>query len=143
MPETFVLDCSVAAKWVFPEPDRAAAMDLFERWSSGEIFLIAPALLLAEFASLVAKRNRRREISGAQAAEADSMMTACSPRLYETRPLILPSLALSLRYQLSLWDCVYLALAIEHNCPVYTADQRLVRAGKNRYPSIRLVQDLA
>src|SRR5258708_5260733 len=51
MPETFVLDCSVAAKWVLPEPDRTPALRLFERYASGEISLIAPDLLLAEFAS--------------------------------------------------------------------------------------------
>ena len=70
MPETFVLDCSVAAKWVLPEPDREPALRLFERYSSGEISLIAPDLLLAEFASLLAKRNRRKQISPVQAHEA-------------------------------------------------------------------------
>ena len=70
MQDTFVLDCSVAAKWVLPEPDRTAALSLFERYASGEVMLIAPDILLAEFASLVAKRNCRKQISPAQAYEA-------------------------------------------------------------------------
>src|ERR1019366_778111 len=114
MPDTFVLDCSVAAKWVLPEPDRAPALELFERYTSGEILLIAPDILLAEFASLLAKRNRRKQISAGQAHEAFSFMTKCAPRLVDVRPRLFRALDLSLQYQLSLWDCVYLALAVEY-----------------------------
>jgi predicted nucleic acid-binding protein len=140
MPDTFVLDCSVAAKWVLPEPDRAPALGWFERYASGEVLLIAPDLLLAEFASLIAKRNRRKQISADQAHEALSLMTKCAPRLLETRPRLSRALDLSLQYQLSLWDCVYLALALEYECPLLTADLRLFRAGRSRHPSVRLVE---
>jgi predicted nucleic acid-binding protein len=140
MPDTFVLDCSVAAKWVLPEPGSALALGLFEQYASREVLLIAPDILLAEFASLVAKRNRRKQISAEQAHEAFSLMTRCAPRLYDTRPRLSRALDLSLQRQLSLWDCVYLALALEHDCPVLTADLRLFRAGRGGHPSVRLVQ---
>ena len=140
MPEEFVLDCSVAAKWVLPEPDRAPALGWFDRYASGEVLLIAPDTLLAEFASLAAKRHRRKQISEEQAREAFSLMVKCAPRLFDTRPRLFRALELSLQYQLSLWDCVYLALALERDCPVLTADRRLFRAGRGRHPSVRLVQ---
>jgi len=140
MPDTFVLDCSVAAKWVLPESGRAAALDLYERYQSGNILLIAPDILVAEFASLVAKRNRRRQISADQAHQAFALMTRCTPRLFDTRPLVLHALDLSLRHQLSLSDCIYLALAVERDCPVLTADRRLFRAGSGRHPALMLVQ---
>jgi predicted nucleic acid-binding protein len=139
MPETFVLDCSVAAKWVLPEPDRAPALRLFERYASGEVSLIAPDLLLAEFASLLAKHSRRKQISVEQARQAYRLMVRCAPRLFDMRLLLFRALDLSLRRQLSFWDCVYIALAMEHNCPFLTADRRLVRAG-GRHPSVRLLQ---
>jgi predicted nucleic acid-binding protein len=140
MPQEFVLDCSVAAKWVLREPDRGPALELFERYASGEVLLIAPDLLLAEFASLVAKRNRRKEISAEQAQAAFRLMAKCAPRLFDMRPQLPRALGLSLEYQLSLWDCVYLALALEHDCPVLTADRRLFRAGTGGHPSVRLVE---
>jgi len=140
MPDTFVLDCSVAAKWIFPEPGRAAALDLYERYGSGNISLIAPDILLAEFASMLAKRNRRRQISAEQATQAFALMTKCTPRLYDAHPLLFHALDLSLQHQLSLWDSIYLALALEHDCPVLTADLRLFRAGRGRHPALRLVQ---
>ena len=140
MPATFVLDCSVATKWVLPEPDAEPALRLFERYRSGEISLIAPDLLLAEFASLLAKRHRRKQISGEQAYQAFRLMTKCAPRLFDMRPRLLRALDLSLRYQMSLWDCVYVALAVEYQCPCLTADGRLFRAGGARHPFLRLVQ---
>ena len=136
----FVLDCSVAAKWVLPEPDRAPALQLFERYESGEISLIAPDLLLAEFASLLAKRCRRKQISTGQASEAFQLMTRCAPRLFDMRPRPYRALQLSLDHQMSLWDCVYVALAVEHDCPMLTADRRLFRESGGRHASLLLVE---
>ena len=107
MPEEFVLDCSVAAKWVLPEPDRAPALELFEQYASGEVLLIAPDILLAEFASLVARRNRRKQISAQQALQAFAWMTKCAPRLFDTRPRLSRALDLSLLHQLSLWNLLW------------------------------------
>ncbi len=140
MPDTYVMDCSVAAKWVFPESGRDAAMDFYARYEAGSILLISPDILVAEFASLVAKRNRRRHISTAQAHHAFALMTKFTPRLFDTRPLIFHALELSLKHQLSLWDCIYLALALERDCPVLTADLRLFRGGSSRHPALMLVQ---
>jgi predicted nucleic acid-binding protein len=139
MKETFVLDCSVAAKWVLSEPDRAPALRLLDRYASGEISLIAPDLLLAEFASLLAKHSRRKLISAQQARHAFQLMTQCAPTLFDMRPWLLRALDLALHYHMSLWDCVYLDLALEHNCSLLTADRRLLRAGGGRHASIQLV----
>jgi len=140
MPETFVLDASVAAKWVLPEPDGASAVRLFDRYAAGEISLIAPDLLLAEVASLLAKRHRRKRISAEQAREAFRLMTDAAPKLFDTGLRLHRALDLSLRYRMSLRDCLYLALAIEHDCPFLTADRRLFRAGAALHPALRLIQ---
>jgi predicted nucleic acid-binding protein len=140
MPNALVLDCSVAAKWMLPEPDRAPAMRLLEEYQSGRISLIAPDLLLAEFASLLAKRHRRKQISAEQARDAFSLMRRSAPRLFDMRPRVRYALELSLHLQMSFWDCVYLALAIEHDCPFLTADRRLFRGVTARHPSVQLLQ---
>src|ERR1700676_1020379 len=89
MPDTFVLDCSVAAKWVLPEPGRDPALRLLERYASGEISLITPDLLLAEFASLMAERSRRKQISTEPAQHACELMTRSAPRLFAVLPRLL------------------------------------------------------
>ncbi len=140
MPDTVVLDCSVAAKWILPEPDRAAALRLLDGYEAGEVALIAPDLLLAEFASLVARRNRRKQLTAEQAQEASRLMGKCAPRLFDTCSRLPHALELSRRYCLSLWNCAYLALAVEHNCPFITADRRLFRGARGRHPLIRLLE---
>lgn len=131
--------CSVAAKWALPEPHRGSALDWLDRYSKGEVVLIAPDVLLAELASLLAKRHRQKEISAAQAHYAYTLMEIYGPQFFETRQRFRRALALSLEYQLSLWDCVYLALAEEFECPVLTADVRLFRGTTGRHPSVQLV----
>src|SRR5207302_923839 len=107
---------------------------------AGVISLIAPDLLLAEFGSLLAKRHRCRQLSAEQARQAFHLIAASALMLTETRPLLFRALNLSLRHEMSLWDCVYIALATERNCPFLTADVRLFRAGGARHPDIRLIQ---
>jgi predicted nucleic acid-binding protein len=140
MPETFVLDCSVAAKWVLPEPDRAAALRLFDRYESGEILLIAPDLPLAELASLLAMRSRRKQISAPQARQAFQLIARSALKLFDMRSRLAPALDLALAHGLSLWDSVYVVLALEHDCPLLTADRRLLLAGA-RHASIRLLAE--
>jgi predicted nucleic acid-binding protein len=138
--ETLVVDCSVAAKWMFDETDRVQALRLLLAEKTGEVALISPDLLLAEFASLLAKRTRRKQISALEAQNAFHLLEESAPVLFETRPLLGTALELALRNHLSLWDCVYLALALEHDCSVITADRRLFRSGKGRHPAIRLLE---
>ena len=114
-------------------------MGLLEQYGSGEILLIAPDLLLAEFASLVSKRTRRRQISNVQALHAFHLIEQFALRLFDTRPLLEVALPLALSHHLSLWDCVYLALAIEHSCPFITADRRLFKSSVSRHPAMRLL----
>src|SRR5262249_39344010 len=140
MPEAFVVDCSVAAKWILPEPGQEAALSWLERYIAGEVLLIAPDILFAEFASLLAKHQRRKKLTTGQARDAFHFMTKLSPRLIHTGPRLASALDLSLESHLSLWDCVYLALALENDCSVLTADARLWRGGTASRAPVRLLQ---
>jgi predicted nucleic acid-binding protein len=140
MSDTFVIDCSVAAKWILPEPGQEAALSWFNRYVAGEVLLIAPDILVAEFASLLAKHHRRKMLTAVQARDAFAFMTKLSPRLFQTRPRLARALDLSVKSHLSLWDCVYLVLAQEHDCSVLTADARLFRGGTANHAPVRLLQ---
>jgi predicted nucleic acid-binding protein len=113
---------------------------MVDAYASGRIALIAPDLLISELASLLAKRKRRKEISANQAQEAFQLSVQCAPRLLDTRPRVSRALALSLQHEMSFWDCVYVAIATEHGCPLLTADRRLFRAGRGRHSCLRLVE---
>lgn len=117
-------------------------MSLLELSQAGEIALLAPDLILTEFANLAAKKVRRRQISARQAKEGFEFLENSTLMLSETRPLLARALELALRHHMSLWDCVYIALAIERDCALITADRRLFNAGTGRHPVIRLLQTL-
>jgi predicted nucleic acid-binding protein len=139
LPETLVVDCSVAAKWVLHEAGHVQALQLLHEERLGRVALVAPDLLLTEFASLIAKRTRRKQIPPDQADHSFNLMQQSAPVLFDTRPLVGAALNLAGDHHLSLWDCVYLALAIALDCPMITADRRLFRGGASRHPSIRLL----
>ena len=137
MPELLVVDCSVAVKWVLYEAGHVQALRLLEEELSGSLMLIAPDLLRTEFASLIAKRVRRKHMSAAEAIDAFHRFEESVPALFETRPLVEAALNLAVDGQMSLWDSEHLAL--EHRCPLITADRRLFRGHSPRYRAIRLL----
>jgi predicted nucleic acid-binding protein len=124
-------------KWVLYEPGHVQALRLLEEELSGSLMLIAPDLLLTEFASLIAKRVRRKHMSAAEAIDAFYRFEESVPALFETRPLVEAALNLAVDGQMSLRDSVHLAL--EHRCPLITADRRLFRGHSPRYRAIRLL----
>lgn len=140
MPDTFVLDLQRGGEMDTPRTASRASPWMVRAIRFGRGAADRSDLLLAEFASLVAKRNRRKQISAEQALEAFSLMTKCAPRLFDMRPRLVQALDLSVQYRLSMWVCVYLALALERDCPLLTVDVRLFHGGRGRHPSIRLVQ---
>lgn len=139
MPREVIVDCSVAAKWILPEPDREFAMQLLDSWQAGGITLTAPDILLAETASLLAKKHRRKELSAQQVTTAFRYISAFAPNLQPSATLLPQALNLSIECHLSLWDSIYLALAIQNNCPLVTADIRLFRGAKARHPAITML----
>jgi predicted nucleic acid-binding protein len=134
-----VVDCSVAAKWILHEAGHTQALHLLHEEEAGNVSLIAPDLLLTEFASLIAKRARRKQMLVTEAQDAYRLLERFATVLFDTRPLLDAALQLALASHGSLWDCVYLALAIEHRCSLVTADRRLFRSSGSRHPAIRLL----
>ena len=57
--KTFVIDVSVAAKWVLPdaqEPYKHEAVSLLRGWTESQIKLIVPDLFWIEMANLLARQ---------------------------------------------------------------------------------------
>jgi predicted nucleic acid-binding protein len=64
---------------------RDAALRRLKQYKHGENLLIAPDLLLAEFASLLGKRRPRKEFSVRRAEQAFDLMQTCALRLLDMR----------------------------------------------------------
>jgi predicted nucleic acid-binding protein len=132
---TYVVDASVAVKWLVPERLSAAA----ERILAMEVELLAPDLLPIEAANALWKKTVRRELSARDADRALALLLRGPILLQPSGPLLPRALSLARRFRHPVYDCVYLALAERERASLVTADARLRQAAERR---VRVV-DLA
>jgi predicted nucleic acid-binding protein len=115
-----VVDASVAVKWFVPEIHSVAAARILD----ADLAVYAPDLIGPEFGNILWKKLRREEIGGEEAGE---IMSAFARLPLEIRPssLLLPA-AVELAVQLdrTVYDSLYLALAVAEECALITADAR-------------------
>ena len=120
----YVVDASVAVKWFVPEELTEEALS----YLSDEHELLAPDLLWPEFANIVWKKVRRREVSP---DEARRILALCQQVPFEVTTsinLIDSALEIALGLDRTVYDSMYLALAAHRDCVMLTADRRLFKA---------------
>ncbi|HEX5482869.1 MAG TPA: type II toxin-antitoxin system VapC family toxin [Terriglobia bacterium] len=137
-----VLDASVAGKWLVPETDSDRARWIFERWNRGQIELIAPALLVAEIASMLWKRATRGLISTEESIHLFQEFFKLGLGLTPIETLATVALELSILHGHPFYDCLYVALAIENRCGLLTADEKLFHSFHPQLPQVRLLKSL-
>lgn len=138
----YVTDASAAAKWLFQEePDAQQAVDLLSDYLRGRANLFGPPHLPVEILSIVRGRVISREISS-QLGER-YIRTYVALRIPTIHPdgLIPLAYEYSMRYSISAYDAVYVALAQIEQAPLVTADTRLLTALGNRFPFILPLED--
>ena len=120
---SWVVDASVAVKWVIPE----VLSDLADRVCDGAEDVLAPDLLLVEVANALWRKTTAREISAREADGAFDLVRRSGIDLRPAGPLLPRAMDLARRLGHPVYDCVYLALAEREEATLVTADQRLLR----------------
>lgn len=125
----FVLDASVAVKWLVPEPNSEAALRLL----APTIELHAPAHWMAEVATtLGAKAAVHGGLSRQQALARIDWLREVEVVAHPIAPLLGAAAALAFDLHLTVYDTLYLALAGSQGIPLVTADRKLMeKAGTN------------
>jgi predicted nucleic acid-binding protein len=116
-----VVDASVAIKWFVPEihEDEAA------RWLSSGHPLLAPDLLFAEVSSIAWKKTIRDGLSEAEARRIRRALAKLPLLTISSRELSEAALDLALALRCSVYDALYVALAIAEDTWLVTADRKL------------------
>lgn len=128
----WVIDASVAAKWVVPEADSAIAESLLDDE------LHTPDLLLPEASNILWKKQTRGELAATTVDAAARWLMQVPLHVYASDLLMLRSLALASRLQHPAYDCFYLSLAERVQCRLVTADRRLfLRCQQADVPELR------
>ena len=133
----YVVDASVAVKWLVTETFSDEAARLLDK----ELTLIAPELLFAEATNALWAMCRRGNITKADFAEAVGVLKAAPVTVpVAMRQLAASAARLAIDLDHPAYDCFYLALAVQEQHPVVTADRRfhdIVR--KHPYLSDRII----
>ncbi len=131
----YVLDASVALKWVLPEADSDKARRLRDDSRNRVHFLLAPDFFPVEIAHALTRRTQKIVPVGyAKGFLADIMQTP--PALHPYLSLLARTTAISSETRLGVYDCVYVALAERERCEVVTADLRLVNVLQKDFPFV-------
>jgi len=138
-PAVCVVDASVALKWLVDEEGSGAAAALLE----GPL-LLAPELIHVEIANALWRMARVGRLTEADAADALALFQRLPlRRRLADRDLAAEALRLARLLDHPVYDCLYLALAMDAGAPVVTADRRFVAAAARDAASAPLVIDLA
>ena len=133
----FVLDASVAAKWFLSAKDERLtneALALFERYKQGEVRFIIPDLFWAELASAFWKAIRLGRFDQSSALEALKYLANCDLPAYSTEALLDRAFQIATTFGRSVYDSLYVALAVQSRASLITADERLANSLAAHFP---------
>jgi predicted nucleic acid-binding protein len=125
---TYVIDASVAMKWLIPETLSEEAVRLLE---AGEE-LIAPEMLMIEAANVLWRKAVQRELTAAEADRALALLGESGIDLRPVHPLAGRALELARTLSHPVYDCVYLSLAERERATLVSADSRFLAAVARR-----------
>ncbi len=126
--ETLVVDASVGAKWAVAEPDSDRAIALLDSATRGDTSLLAPDVYVPEVTNILWKSaHLRGDLTRDEAREALDTLLGTLPELTPAAGLAAQALELALAFEHPSYDCLYVALALRHSCPVITADRGMLR----------------
>ena len=120
----WVVDASVAVKWFLPEVDAEAAQRLLQAQHE----LLAPDLLWAEVGNTLWKKWRQGEITAETAQGILRDIRTFPLQVHRTEMLLETAWDLAVQWQRSIYDSLYLAIAMTVTCQLVTADRRFYNA---------------
>jgi predicted nucleic acid-binding protein len=120
----YVVDANVVAKWFVPERLSEEALGLLD----GVHELATPDLLWPEVGNVLWKKARALELTPKEAADVVQALERLPLTVFPSRLLLEAALEIALRTERTVYDSLYLALAVALECRLATADERLANA---------------
>lgn len=131
---SLVVDASVLVKTLVDEDASNLAFEQIADWRR-----IAPELLSLEVASALAKKVRLVGLSSDVAIRVLDELPRVIGEFVEDATFVAAAFALSIEIGHSIFDCMYLALALERDCRLITDDRGLLAAVRRSQYADRIV----
>ena len=142
IPPAYVLDTSVAVKWFADEggPEQAKAVQLFEAFEQGQCKLRAPQLLFFEIANALIYSYK---LSSSTVVDSlDSLQRLNIEMELLNWSTLAKAVEIASACQATIYDSYFLALALETDSVLITADEAFLRKTRHfaKILSLRLLQ---
>ena len=127
----FVIDASVAAKWFLPpagEPLAAEARDLLSAYADGRVRFAVPDLFWAECANILWKAVRQGRCTLGAAKASITLLKQRSFPTTSALEVLEEAFSIAATFDRSVYDSLYVALAVRLKAHLVTADERLAHA---------------
>ena len=127
----FVIDASVAAKWFLPpsgEPLAVEAMRLLAGYADGRFRFAVPDLFWAECGNILWKAVRQGRWSRSVAEKAVRALKDHSFPTTSSLDLLEEAFSIAATFDRTVYDSLYVALAVRLKADMVTADERLANA---------------
>jgi predicted nucleic acid-binding protein len=119
----FVVDASVVLKWFVPEIHSEAARRLL----AAPHEFVSPDVLFAEVGNAIWKKVRKGELTAEDGRKLAADISGIAVETIATRGLMVDAHALATTTGLTVYDALYLALAVRLETALITADDKLDR----------------
>ena len=132
----FVPDASVAVKWCLPGQEALVqrAAELLDRYENGSVEFVIPDLFWAEIGSALGKAVRLGRCAASAADEALALMKGRALPTVPCEGLIEEAFVIARKYDRSVYDSLYVALAVAYHATLITADEKLANATAAHLP---------
>ena len=136
-----VVDSSVVAKWVLPEPDSDQAHRLISEIALKGDRLIILDLALAEVANAIWKRYHRGLVTLDESQQLLDKLLRSPVDVEPAADLLKPALEIAARHDRAVYDALFIALSQDLGLPGVTADEPLYGAVQADFPQIILLRN--
>jgi len=125
---SMVVDASVVIKWHATEVHSDAAHRLLRDDAPA---LHVPDLVFPEVGNILWKKVRRGDLTEEQARGIGHLVALAPLAVHPGAPLLEAALEIAVRTGRTVYDSLYVALAVQLNCRAVTADEKLYNARKD------------
>ena len=120
-----VLDTSVVYKWYIEEKGTKEALSIFRSFKNGETKISIPDLVFYELTNVL--RFNSRNTAGDIIEIIDNLSNLNLDIVVPTRALLKDAVRLAYKYDITIYDAVFVALAQDLGYRFITADKKLYR----------------
>ena len=139
---SYIVDASVVAEFIVGGSYTPNARALFKGAFAGDLFSV-PELCLAECANVIWKMVRFRGMRPDQAITALRNLKALPLKRAATKSVLGTALAIGLKHDLSIYDSLYIALALRTGNVFVSIDSKQCHAATAEGVTLKPIKDFA